>query len=147
MYKLLLSFILLVALVACGASNDRPAQTTVDDSSGGAHTTGSIDSTRTQPTRTYKVTFLELGAESCIPCKMMKPIMRDIAAEYPGIVEVIFHDLYRDREIGQRWNVRVMPTQVFLDSEGREFFRHEGFYPKEQLKEMLDNYLATLSRE
>jgi len=92
----------------------------------------------------YKVTFLEIGAESCIPCKMMQPIMKEIAEEYPGVVEVIFHDLYKDRTIGQKYGIRVMPTQVFLDADGREFFRHEGFYPKAELKAMLDKYLATL---
>lgn len=92
----------------------------------------------------YKVTFLEIGAESCIPCRMMQPIMKEIAEEYPGVVEVIFHDLYKDRTIGQKYGIRVMPTQVFLDADGREFFRHEGFYPKTELKAMLDRYLATL---
>ena len=90
------------------------------------------------------MTFLEIGAESCIPCKMMQPIMKEIAEEYPGVVEVIFHDLYKDRTIGQKYGIRVMPTQVFLDADGREFFRHEGFYPKAELKAMLDKYLATL---
>ncbi len=92
----------------------------------------------------YKVTFLEIGAESCIPCRMMQPIMKEIADEYPGVVEVIFHDLYKNRSIAQKYNIRVMPTQVFLDAEGREFFRHEGFYAKDQLKAMLDKYLASI---
>ncbi len=138
-YRLLLVALMLIALVACRANSDKSGieQERVDAPQPVA------DSLATQ---SYKVTFLELGAESCVPCRMMKPIMQDIAAEYHGVVEVIFHDLYRDREIGQRWNVRVMPTQIFLDSEGREFFRHEGFYPKEELKEMLDNYLAQVNQ-
>ena len=138
-YRLLLVALMLIALVACRANSDKSGieQESVDAPQPVA------DSLATQ---SYKVTFLELGAESCVPCRMMKPIMQDIAAEYPGVVEVIFHDLYRDREIGQRWNVRVMPTQIFLDSEGREFFRHEGFYPKEELKGMLDNYLAQVNQ-
>lgn len=138
-YRLLLVVLMLIALVACRANSDKSGieQERVD---------APQPVTDSLATQSYKVTFLELGAESCIPCRMMKPIMQDIAAEYPGVVEVIFHDLYRDREIGQRWNVRVMPTQIFLDSEGREFFRHEGFYPKEELKEMLDNYLAQVNQ-
>ena len=83
------------------------------------------------------VTFIELGAASCIPCKMMQPIMKEITAEYKGLVKVIFHDLNKDRQVGQKYGVRVMPTQVFLDKDGREFFRHEGFYPKEELERML----------
>lgn len=83
------------------------------------------------------VTFIELGAESCIPCKMMQPIMKDIQDEYKGLVNVVFHDLYKERWAGQQYNVRVMPTQVFLGRDGREFFRHEGFYPKEEIEKML----------
>ena len=142
MYRLLVIAILLVGLVACGASNDRPGAEQNDSVADSSEVVqDSLLATG------YKVTFLELGAESCIPCKMMQPIMREIAAEYPGVVEVIFHDLYKDRSIGQRWNVRVMPTQIFLDAEGREFYRHEGFYPKDELKEMLDNYLASVNNK
>lgn len=131
-----------MGLVACGASNERPEEQqneTVTDS-----TTAVSDSTSSQG---YKVTFLELGAESCIPCKMMQPVLREIAAIYPGVVDVIFHDLYKNRSVGQQYGVRVMPTQIFLDAEGREFYRHEGFYPKDELKEMLDNYLASVNNK
>ena len=50
---------------------------------------------------------------------------------------MVFHDLYKDREIGQKYNIRVMPTQIFLDMNGREFFRHEGFYPQAEIEKML----------
>ncbi|MBW6513702.1 MAG: thioredoxin family protein [Candidatus Syntrophosphaera sp.] len=83
------------------------------------------------------VTFIELGAESCIPCRMMQPVMRAIELEYKGLVKVIFHDLNKERWAGPQYKVRVMPTQVFLDMDGREFFRHEGFYPKEEIERML----------
>lgn len=95
---------------------------------------------------TYKVYFLEIGSVNCIPCRMMQPIMDDISKEYPGIVKVEFYDLMYDRVIGPQYGIRVMPTQVFLDENRREFFRHEGFYPKEELKRMLDNYLASLPK-
>lgn len=83
------------------------------------------------------VTFIELGAESCIPCKMMKPVLKEISDEYQGLVKVIFIDLNKDKDAAQKYRVRVMPTQVFLDAQGREFFRHEGFYPKAEIEKML----------
>ncbi len=83
------------------------------------------------------VTFIELGTESCIPCRMMQPVMKEISGEYKGTVKVIFIDLYKDKEAAQKYGVRVMPTQVFLDAQGREFFRHEGFYPKAEIEKML----------
>ena len=131
-----------MGLVACGASNERPEEQqneTVTDS-----TTAVSDSTSSQG---YKVTFLELGAESCIPCKMMQPVLREIAAIYPGVVDVIFHDLYKNRSVGQQYGVRVMPTQIFLDAQGKEFYRHEGFFPKDEIVSMLDEYLAGLERK
>lgn len=142
MYRLLIIMIVLMGLVACGASNERPEEQqneTVTDS-----TTAVSDSTSSQG---YKVTFLELGAESCIPCKMMQPVLREIAAIYPGVVDVIFHDLYKNRSVGQQYGVRVMPTQIFLDAQGKEFYRHEGFFPKDEIVSMLDEYLAGLERK
>ncbi|PKN74494.1 MAG: thioredoxin [Candidatus Cloacimonetes bacterium HGW-Cloacimonetes-2] len=142
MYRLLIIMIVLMGLVACGASNERPEEQqneTVTD-----NTTAVSDSTSSQG---YKVTFLELGAESCIPCKMMQPVLREIAAIYPGVVDVIFHDLYKNRSVGQQYGVRVMPTQIFLDAQGKEFYRHEGFFPKDEIVSMLDEYLAGLERK
>lgn len=88
------------------------------------------------------VTFLELGAETCVPCKMMKPVMKDIQDEYKDKIDVIFHDITKDREIAKKYNVRVMPTQIFLDKNGKEFHRHEGFYPKEEIKKIVDQHLG-----
>jgi len=82
-----------------------------------------------------KVTFIELGSKGCVPCDMMQPIMEEIKSEYPDQVKVVFHDV-RTKEgytYAQKYRIRVIPTQVFLDSEGNEYFRHEGFYPKEEL--------------
>ncbi|HOH98293.1 MAG TPA: thioredoxin family protein [Candidatus Cloacimonadota bacterium] len=89
----------------------------------------------------YQVYFLEIGSVNCIPCRMMQPIMKEIAEEYAGVVKVDFYDLQVDKEIGPKYGIRVMPTQVFLDANKKEFFRHEGFYPKAELTKMLDRYL------
>ena len=86
-----------------------------------------------------KVTFIELGSVKCIPCKMMQPVMKEIEIEYGDQVEVIFYDVWTDegQPYGQKYGIRVIPTQVFLDSEGKEFSRHEGFFPKEDLVKVL----------
>jgi thioredoxin 1 len=98
------------------------------------------------PKESYKVYFLEIGSVNCIPCRMMQPIMKEIEEDYKGIVKVEFYDLMEPagRSIGQQYSIRVMPTQVFLDENKREFSRHEGFYPKDELSKMLDKYLASL---
>jgi thioredoxin 1 len=83
----------------------------------------------------HKVTFVEIGSVNCIPCKMMQPIMRDVENQYRGQVRVVFHDVWtpEGRPYGMKYGIRVIPTQVFLDKDGNEYFRHEGFFPKEEL--------------
>jgi thioredoxin 1 len=87
----------------------------------------------------FKVTFVEIGSVNCIPCKMMKPIMNDIEKEYGDQVKIVFHDVWtsRGKADAQRHGIRVIPTQVFLDTAGNEYFRHEGFFPKEDLVKVL----------
>ena len=87
----------------------------------------------------YLVTFVELGSVRCIPCKLMQPIMKDIEKDYVGQVKVVFYDVWtpEGEPFGQTYKIRVIPTQVFLDKEGKEYFRHEGFFPKEELVKVL----------
>lgn len=86
-----------------------------------------------------KVTFIELGSVRCIPCKKMQPIMQQIEQEYAGQVKVVFYDVWTQegRPYAYKYKIRLIPTQVFLDKEGNEFFRHEGFFPKEELVKIL----------
>jgi thioredoxin 1 len=78
------------------------------------------------------VTFVEIGAARCIPCKAMQPIMKAVAEEYRGKVLVVFHDVWtqQGRLDAEKYNIRMIPTQVFLDREGKEYYRHEGYFPK-----------------
>jgi thioredoxin 1 len=86
-----------------------------------------------------KVTFVELGSVRCIPCKMMQPIMKAVEEEYGGRVEVVFHDVWTEegKPFAEKYRIRVIPTQVFLNQDGQEFFRHEGYYPKEEIVKLL----------
>jgi thioredoxin len=85
----------------------------------------------------YKVTFIELGADRCIPCKQMQPIMREIAAEFAADVQVVFYDVWKDPAPARKYGIQLIPTQVFVDQNGKEFHRHVGLYPKEELVGML----------
>lgn len=83
----------------------------------------------------HKVTFVEIGSVNCIPCKMMQPIMKAVEEEYKGQVKIVFHDVWtpQGKRDAMKYGIRVIPTQIFLDKNGVEYFRHEGFYPKEQV--------------
>jgi len=86
-----------------------------------------------------KVTFVELGSVGCIPCDKMQPIMKEIEEEYKGQVKVIFHDVKtaEGNPYIKEFGIRAIPTQVFLDKEGNEYFRHLGFFAKDELIKVL----------
>ncbi len=86
-----------------------------------------------------KVTFIELGSVNCSPCKAMQPIMKDVEREFAGQVKVVFYDVWTKsgQPYAYQYGIRAIPTQVFLDKDGKEYFRHEGYFPKAELVEVL----------
>jgi thioredoxin 1 len=72
-------------------------------------------------------TMVDLGANECIPCKMMVPIMEKVEKKYQGKAAIVFIDVWKNKEPAKRFGVRAIPTQIFFDKEGKEVFRHEGF--------------------
>ena len=85
----------------------------------------------------HKVTFIELGADKCIPCKAMQPVMREIAQEYKGTIQVVFYDVWKTPKFAKNYGIQMIPTQVFIDKNGEEIFRHVGFYAKKEIIKML----------
>jgi len=73
------------------------------------------------------VTMIDLGAKACVPCKMMAPIMEKMEKKYAGKAVIHFYDVWKDREPAARFRIRVIPTQIFFNMEGKEVYRHEGF--------------------
>jgi len=75
-------------------------------------------------------TLIDLGARSCIPCKKMAPILEGLSKEYQGKANVLFIDVREDGAAGDRFKVRMIPTQIFFDAKGKEIKRHIGFMDK-----------------
>ncbi len=90
---------------------------------------------QTKPT----VTFIELGSVNCIPCKMMQPVMKNIEKKYGSQVKVIFYDVWTEEQkpYAEKYGIKLIPTQIFLDKNGKEFQRHEGFYPENEIDKLL----------
>ncbi len=86
-----------------------------------------------------KVTFVELGSVNCIPCKKMQPVMKAIEEKYGDEVKVVFYDVWtaEQKPYAEKYKIKLIPTQVFLDENGKEFFRHEGFYPEKEIDKLL----------
>ena len=77
--------------------------------------------------------LVDLGADKCIPCKMMAPILEELREEYAGSLEVVFIDVWQSPDAGQKYGIGLIPTQIFYDASGKELFRHEGFFGKEEI--------------
>jgi thioredoxin 1 len=86
-----------------------------------------------------KVTFIELGSVNCIPCKQMQPVMKSVEEKYGTQVKVVFYDVWKEdqKQFATKYGIKLIPTQVFLDENGKEFFRHEGFYPETEINKLL----------
>ena len=77
--------------------------------------------------------LIDVGAETCIPCKMMAPILSELKQELAGTVAVHFLNLDEYPALASEYQIRVKPTQIFYDASGQELVRHEGFMGKEDI--------------
>ncbi|MBK9472900.1 MAG: thioredoxin family protein [bacterium] len=77
--------------------------------------------------------MLDLGADKCVPCKMMAPILDELKQDYAGSLTVDFIDVWKDPTAAQPYGIRVIPTQIFFAKDGTELFRHEGFFSREDI--------------
>jgi thioredoxin 1 len=89
---------------------------------------GDVNSVLDNAKKEGKAVMLELGSVGCKPCEQMKAVMEKLRTNYKGKLEVFFVDVRRDRDTAQKFGVYVIPTQVFLDKNGKEFHRHIGYY-------------------
>ena len=77
--------------------------------------------------------MVDLGADKCIPCKMMAPILEEIKKDYAGTIDVEFIDVWKNPDKAKGYGISIIPTQIFYDASGKELFRHEGFFSKEDI--------------
>ena len=86
--------------------------------------------------------LVDLGAGKCIPCKKMAPIIEEMREDYAAIVDIVFLDVWKDPKAGTPYKIRLIPTQVFFDREGKEVFRHEGFMPREEIEKIFQEKMG-----
>ena len=101
--------------------------------------TADIAATVDEPVQSNKLVggnlprLVDLGSDQCIPCKEMAPILEELKSEYAGKFRVEFLDVRKEPVLGTAYNIQLIPTQIFFDASGKELFRHEGFYSKEDI--------------
>jgi thioredoxin 1 len=114
--KLMIVLPLLLVLIACGRET--------------------AESSQELPVKGM-VNLVDVGAGSCIPCKMMAPILEELKKEYEGKAVIAYIDVRHDREAVEKYRIRGIPTQIFYDAQGKEVSRHLGFMDKESIKATL----------
>ncbi len=77
--------------------------------------------------------LIDVGADKCIPCIKMAPILDALKKDFAGKLEVEFIDAWKNKEQAATYNVRMIPTQIFYAADGEELFRHVGFYSRQEI--------------
>ena len=80
-----------------------------------------------------KPVLVDFGANSCVPCRQMRPILKEVGTEYSEKAKVLVIDVYKCQDLARQYKVQVIPTLVFFDSKGKEVFRHVGVLEKEKI--------------
>lgn len=73
-----------------------------------------------------KPAVIEFGANACVACREMKPVLAALARDHAGEIVVADVDIIKEPDYIKRFNIQLMPTQVFFDARGRETGRHMG---------------------
>jgi len=125
-----LFFLALFVISSCGQNNSQGEK---------AKTTIKVSTDIKDSEKKYKVTFIELGSVRCIPCQQMQVVMKSIEAKYGKEVKIDFYDVWTEagKPFGVKYSIEAIPTQVFLDETGKEYFRHVGYFPEEELVKVL----------
>jgi thiol-disulfide isomerase/thioredoxin len=64
--------------------------------------------------------LVAIGAGECIPCRAMAPIRADLRRDYAGPLVVDFYDVWKDRQAGYHFGMKVIPTLIYYDAAGVE---------------------------
>ena len=96
-----------------------------------------LDDSLAKAKKEGKVVMLELGSVGCKECEKMKLVIKKLRTEFAGTLEVIVIDVRKNKIAADTYDVFFLPTQVFLDKDGKEFHRHYGFYSYEEIEPVL----------
>jgi thioredoxin 1 len=80
-----------------------------------------------------KPVLVDFGANSCVPCRQMRPILKEVRNEYVEKAVVLVIDVYKYQNLAREHKIQMLPTLVFFDSKGKEVFRHVGIMDKEKI--------------
>lgn len=87
-----------------------------------------------QALKSGKPVLVDFGANTCMPCRQIRPILQEISREYNGKAQVLIIDVYQYKDLAQEYRVQAIPTLIFFDKTGKEVFRHMGAWDKSSIE-------------
>jgi thiol-disulfide isomerase/thioredoxin len=84
-----------------------------------------------------KPSLVDFGSTRCRPCEMLAPILETLKAKYAGKVNVLFVHVGQEQILAARYGIQTIPMQFFYDKDGKEIFRHVGFWPQAEIEKKL----------
>ena len=88
-----------------------------------------------------KPAVIDFYASWCGPCKMMAPIMDELAKEYEGKVYIYKIDTEAEEELAQIFGIRSIPSLLFIPMDGKPMMS-QGALPKAELKKIINENLG-----
>jgi thioredoxin 1 len=84
-----------------------------------------------------KPSLVDFGSTGCRPCDMLAPILEALKEKYAGKLNVLFIHIGQEQILASRYGIQTIPAQVFFDKNGKEVFRHIGFFPQDEIEKKL----------
>jgi len=85
--------------------------------------------------------LIDLWAEWCMPCRMVAPVVEELAGEYAGRLKVGKLDVDSNRQTAGRFNINAIPTLLLL-KDGQVVKKLVGVRPKPDIKAAIDEVLT-----
>jgi len=84
-----------------------------------------------------KPSLVDFGSKGCRPCDMLAPILETLKTKYEGKANVLFVSVVQEQILAARYGIEAIPVQIFFDKDGKEVFRHVGFFPQEEIEKQM----------
>jgi thioredoxin 1 len=81
--------------------------------------------------------LVDFGASGCRPCDMMAPILAELKKKYEGRLNVLFIHVREEQILAARYGIQTIPVQVFFNKNGKEIYRHTGFFAQNQIEKKI----------
>ncbi|MCY2930155.1 MAG: thioredoxin domain-containing protein [Planctomycetota bacterium] len=87
--------------------------------------------------RSGRPSLVDFGSQGCRPCEMLAPILETLKTKYEGKANVVFVSVREEQILSSRYGIQAIPVQVFFDKDGKEVFRHVGFFPQDEIEKQM----------